>query len=184
MDDIADILAFAENLICQATETYCSELQRRILIMALDKERKTYDQLADECGYSPRYVRQDVAPKLWQLISQTLDRKVTKANVRSVLNEALRNRKQQQAADSAVPAKAPTSSQALLNMNLAASTADDYQANILLVDDQPQNLRLLSELLEEQGYEVQQAIKGSIALQAIATHPPRLSCCSISASPK
>jgi len=44
----------------------------------------------------------------------------------------------------------------------------------LLVDDQPQNLRLLSELLEEQGYDVQQAINGTVALQAISQHKPDL----------
>ena len=84
MDEIGDILAFAEGLIHRTTDTYCSELQRRILIAALQEERKTYDQLAQECGYSPKYVKQDVAPKLWQMISQALDTKVTKANVRSV----------------------------------------------------------------------------------------------------
>ena len=47
-------------------------------------------------------------------------------------------------------------------------------ANILLVDDQPKNLRLLSDLLEEQGYEVQQAINGAVALQAVALDKPDL----------
>ncbi|WP_228015560.1 response regulator [Leptolyngbya ectocarpi] len=40
------------------------------------------------------------------------------------------------------------------------------------MDDQPKNLRLLSDLLEEQGYEVQQAINGTVALQAVALEQP------------
>ena len=86
------ILEFAEDLIHQKTETYCSELQRRILIAALQEERKTYDQLAEECGYSARYVKQDVAPKLWLLISQAVGEKVNKANVRAALEAAMRSR--------------------------------------------------------------------------------------------
>ena len=78
------VLKFAETLIYQKTDTYCSGLQRQILIAALQEERKTYDQLAEECGYSPKYVKQDVAPKLWQLLSQVLNTKVTKATVRGV----------------------------------------------------------------------------------------------------
>jgi diguanylate cyclase (GGDEF)-like protein len=44
----------------------------------------------------------------------------------------------------------------------------------LLVDDQPANLDLLSNLLEEQGYEVRQAIRGTVALQAVASAQPDL----------
>ena len=40
------------------------------------------------------------------------------------------------------------------------------------MDDRPKNLRLLTDLLEEQGYEVQQAINGAVALQAVKlVHP-------------
>ena len=42
------------------------------------------------------------------------------------------------------------------------------------MDDEPENLTLLSDMLEEQGYEVQQAINGTIALQAISLTPPDL----------
>ena len=42
------------------------------------------------------------------------------------------------------------------------------------MDDQPQNLRLLSDLLEEQGYEVQEAINGPVALQAVSAGVPDL----------
>ncbi len=51
---------------------------------------------------------------------------------------------------------------------------DFPKADILLVDDKPENLRLLSALLEEQGYEVREAINGSIALKAAQAAPPDL----------
>ncbi|MFK8182503.1 MAG: response regulator [Phormidesmis sp.] len=225
------ILEFAEDLIHQKTETYCSELQRRILTAALQEERKTYDQLAEECGYSSRYVKQDVAPKLWLLISQAVGEKVNKANVRAVLEAAMRNHvsdhtlkdlqtenhfsesvedtrnqyirsryiKEREIVSSPnstiviSPSKdsdtslnnagfnntftrnASLSSTHFLAANSPAElSATNAKANILLVDDQPQNLKLLSDLLEEQGYEVQQAINGAVALQAVQASPPDL----------
>lgn len=45
------------------------------------------------------------------------------------------------------------------------------KGNILIVDDTPNNLRLLSSMLTKQGYEVRSAISGSVALMAIRTVP-------------
>ncbi|WP_413165617.1 EAL domain-containing protein [Capilliphycus salinus ALCB114379] len=46
--------------------------------------------------------------------------------------------------------------------------------DILIVDDQPANLRLLSRLLTRKGYEVRQAINGTMALQAVQAKIPQL----------
>lgn len=166
------ILEFAERLIYQTTDTYCSELQRQILRSALGEARKTYDQLADECGYSPRYVKQDVAPKLWQLLTQAIGEKVTKSNAQITL-EAARSKRQ-----AAATAGERQASEAQRHVpSVATALPDDISParhTILLVDDQPENLRLLSDLLDEQGYEVQQSINGEIALQAISQAPPDL----------
>ncbi len=43
------------------------------------------------------------------------------------------------------------------------------KGNILIVDDTPNNLRLLSSMLSKQGYEVRSAISGSVALMAVRT---------------
>ncbi len=50
----------------------------------------------------------------------------------------------------------------------------DQKGNILIVDDLPDNLRLLSETLTERGYEVQCAINGKLALMAVENAPPDL----------
>lgn len=52
--------------------------------------------------------------------------------------------------------------------------ADQVKASVLVVDDKPENLRLLSAILTEQGYEVRQALSGRIALTAAQTRPPDL----------
>ncbi|BAY38806.1 sensor histidine kinase [Nostoc sp. NIES-2111] len=48
------------------------------------------------------------------------------------------------------------------------------QTNILLVDDTPDNLRLLSKILEVQGYIVRKSLNGKMALQAAVREPPDL----------
>jgi two-component system, sensor histidine kinase and response regulator len=51
------------------------------------------------------------------------------------------------------------------------SNPSDVKGNILIVDDTPNNLRLLSSMLARQGYEVRSAISGSVALMAVRTVP-------------
>ncbi len=48
------------------------------------------------------------------------------------------------------------------------------RANILLVDDTPNNLRLLSAMLSEQGYEVRRVVSGEMALKTAQANPPDL----------
>lgn len=48
------------------------------------------------------------------------------------------------------------------------------QADLLIVDDTPDNLRLLSQMLLEEGYRVRKAINGQRALQAVEAEPPDL----------
>lgn len=52
--------------------------------------------------------------------------------------------------------------------------SESTKAEILLVDDKPENLRLLSTMLEEQGYEVREAINGNQALKSTQASPPDL----------
>lgn len=49
-----------------------------------------------------------------------------------------------------------------------------YKADILVVDDKPDNLRLLSTMLSEQGYKVRKVISGELALKACQIMPPDL----------
>lgn len=48
------------------------------------------------------------------------------------------------------------------------------KGKILAVDDTPASLRLLTEILKEEGYEVRSAISGELALHAAANNPPDL----------
>lgn len=50
----------------------------------------------------------------------------------------------------------------------------DSRGNILIVDDTPDNLRLLSTMLTGQGYEVRSVINGAMALMGVRAEPPDL----------
>ena len=50
--------------------------------------------------------------------------------------------------------------------------SNKYIGKILIVDDTPYNLKVLSNLLLQKGHEVRQALNGEIALKAVETDPP------------
>ena len=52
-------------------------------------EGKTYAEIADNCGYDHSYIR-DVGFKLWQLLSDVMEQKVSKSNVRAILGRYAR----------------------------------------------------------------------------------------------
>ena len=53
-------------------------------------------------------------------------------------------------------------------------SASNFSASILVVDDTPANLRLLTEMLSAQGYQVRVAPTGELALKSVHSHPPDL----------
>jgi hypothetical protein len=75
-----------------------SNLQETILSQVW--EGKTYAEIADSCGYDHSYIR-DVGFRLWQSLSESLGQKVSKSNIRAVLERYARS---QSASPAARPA--------------------------------------------------------------------------------
>lgn len=50
-----------------------------------------YDQIAEDYGYSVKYIQQDIAPKLWKLLSKTLGEPVKKTNFRAAVERQWRS---------------------------------------------------------------------------------------------
>lgn len=46
---------------------------------------QTYEQIAEQSGYSVSYLKRDVGPKLWRLLSEALGEEVSKTNFRGAL---------------------------------------------------------------------------------------------------
>ena len=57
---------------------------------------------------------------------------------------------------------------------MATSPKTTAAGNILIVDDNADNLRLLAKMLESQGYTVRKSLNGKMALQAVHRDPPDL----------
>lgn len=57
---------------------------------------------------------------------------------------------------------------------MSNQAAPTYKASILIVDDTPDNLRLLSSMLQSQGYLVRKAINGQLALRGVEAAKPDL----------
>ncbi|MEL7036966.1 MAG: PAS domain S-box protein [Cyanobacteria bacterium J06592_8] len=60
-----------------------------------------------------------------------------------------------------------------MNLNSLSPTPKEPE-DILVVDDKPENIRLLSAMLKDQGYKVRKAIDGEMALEAVKTAVPDL----------
>lgn len=54
------------------------------------------------------------------------------------------------------------------------TTCDGHTADILIVDDTPENLKLLAALLAAEDYHIRKALNGPMALKAVAADPPDL----------
>lgn len=57
---------------------------------------------------------------------------------------------------------------------MTPETTPTYQADILIVDDTPANLRILTSMLQSYGYRVRPAINGQVALTAVQNSLPDL----------
>lgn len=57
---------------------------------------------------------------------------------------------------------------------MCSARTQTHKGDILIVDDVPENLRLLSTMLTEQGYKVRPVINGKLALNAARFAPPEL----------
>ena len=78
-----EIVAIANAAIYEVAERYLSDVETAIVTGALGD--RTYEQIAEQSGYSVSYVKRDVGPKLWRLLSKALEEKVSKTNFRQAL---------------------------------------------------------------------------------------------------
>lgn len=85
MDDVEQILTFTDTLVAAKTGLHLSDLQRAMLRESWSWQRLSYDQIADSYGYSPTYLKHDVGPKLWKLLSEVLGEKVSKTSFRAAI---------------------------------------------------------------------------------------------------
>lgn len=93
---VADAAVFAK------TKRHLKNIEVAVLRGAWFGQR--YDEIAAESGYTPEYIKHDVGPKLWQILSSSLGEKVNKTNLVAVLAQ-----RENQVLENNVPASASES---------------------------------------------------------------------------
>jgi WD40 repeat protein len=87
--DIEATLAFTDRIVFEKVGVHLTDLQLAMLRSSWPWERQSYDQIADRYGYSATYLKHDVGPKLWKLLSEVLEEKVTKTSFRAAIERQL-----------------------------------------------------------------------------------------------
>ncbi|MBE9046880.1 PQQ-binding-like beta-propeller repeat protein [Pleurocapsales cyanobacterium LEGE 10410] len=80
-------LQIADRELYDSKGFYLTDLQKMVLKGAIDNQ--TYEEIAEQAGYSDKYLKRDVGPKLWKLLSEALGERVSKKNFRSALERKL-----------------------------------------------------------------------------------------------
>jgi hypothetical protein len=76
-------LKVADKAVFAKTQRHLKNIEVAVLRGALLGQK--YDKIAAECDYAPEYIKHDVGPKLWQILSASLGEKVSKTNLMAVL---------------------------------------------------------------------------------------------------
>lgn len=101
-----DALNVADEALFQSIGRRLSPVETAILRGSW--QRQTYEQIAVEAGYSDNYLKLDVGPKLWKLLSEAFGEKVTKPTFQSVVERQWRRQREMQTASDAASDESAT----------------------------------------------------------------------------
>ncbi|MDZ8108644.1 MAG: serine/threonine-protein kinase [Nostoc sp. DedQUE12a] len=86
--EIKEILKFIKEQVVEKTRKPLTFAEEELIYQCW-KENKPYEELEDPfCGHTIGFIKTQIAPKLWDRLTQVTGRKVTKRNFRSVLEKA------------------------------------------------------------------------------------------------
>jgi WD40 repeat protein len=78
-----EVIKITDEVVFSSTGKHLSDVQRAVLLGTW--QRQKYHEIALTYRCTPEYLKQDVGPKLWQLLSVEFGEKVSKTNFRSVI---------------------------------------------------------------------------------------------------
>ena len=84
-----EAVELVDRLILDKTGNRLTDVQRLVFCDCWLPSRNSYEEIASAHGYSATYLKQDVGPKLWKLISEVCGEKVKKTNFRAILERQL-----------------------------------------------------------------------------------------------
>lgn len=81
--EFEEALKVADAAVYAKTNKHLKDIEAAILRAAWHRQK--YNEIAEIQGYTPEYLKHDVGPKLWKLLSEALGEKVSKLNFRGAL---------------------------------------------------------------------------------------------------
>ena len=84
-----EAVELVDRLVLDKTGNRLTDVQRLVFCDCWLPLRNSYEEIANAHGYSATYLKQDVGPKLWKLISDVCGEKVKKTNFRAILERQL-----------------------------------------------------------------------------------------------
>lgn len=78
-----EALRLVDTAIWEKVNRHLKDIEVAVLLGSWNNQK--YDEIAESCGYTPDYLKQDVGPKFWKLLSHAIGENVSKKNFRSAL---------------------------------------------------------------------------------------------------
>ena len=155
------LLELAKQYYAEETGSALSEVLEYLLgeTLSTGGKLKSYSQIGAEIGYSVGYLKNVASRELWAVFSEILGTKVTRQNIRALLVEQVKSSE----------GRTETTAE-----NMGTQSTNDIesveQSNssvpwILIVDDQPNNIKFLMDLLQNEEYQVWTATNGTEGLK-------------------
>lgn len=176
MSESKSLLEFAHQLFTTYTGNALSNVQMHVLseVLVTEFKPKTYDQIAANIGYSSAYIRTVVARDLWKSFSEIAGKKVTRRDIRGFLLRQLQVSSINQLSRIETSLETEATAESMAKLEDVTDLDDSFVSSadsslsapcILVVDDQPHDAALLTEILETEQYEVWPATSGADALK-------------------
>jgi hypothetical protein len=123
--ELNDAIAAANQAVVGVYGRRLSDVE--ILVLKGAWERESYDQIAAQNQYSTSYISQDIAPKLWRLLSDATGEKIKKNSLREPLKRYWETQQQTTPASEALAPPGAAASRAAVSRSVPApgSTAED-----------------------------------------------------------
>ena len=68
--DFKEVLKVVDAAVFTKTERHLKDIE--VAILRGSWQGRKYDEIAETYGYTTKYLKQDVGPKLWKLLSEAL----------------------------------------------------------------------------------------------------------------
>ncbi|MFM9267004.1 response regulator [Tychonema sp. BBK16] len=156
-----EALEFIEAALESKTSKPLNFIENEILKAAW--ENTTYSAVADSLYLSVGHIK-DSSSLLWQSLSNVIGEKVTKNNFRSLVEK--------QSTTSTIANAKGDLEFAAPSQGSDIDELETPKGNILIVDDLPEILHFLTEILTKNGYKVRCVTNGAMALRTVRNHPP------------